>query len=94
MADLLVQTRPHLGTAKPKASVRSTSKTITKNPQAAGVIGTVHKAIKEANTAWLSWKDGLTEYEREQTRLLEERRKVLCSRMKTVCTTSFSRLEN
>lgn len=86
MADLLVQTRPVPGIHVKPAKIisRSSTKSISKQPEHVGVVETVQKALKEANSVWLSWKDGLTEYEREQSRLLEERRQVLCQRMKTV----------
>ncbi|CAM1508610.1 Fc.00g054580.m01.CDS01 [Cosmosporella sp. VM-42] len=83
MADLLLPPRsvPALHTKPSKSQFKSSSKIVSRPSQATGVVGTVQKAIKEANDAWLSWKDGLTEYERQQTVLLAERRQVLCQRM-------------
>ncbi|KAF7562919.1 hypothetical protein G7046_g1255 [Stylonectria norvegica] len=86
MADLLLHSRS-VGVlhAKPTKQPSRSNTKVTRSPSkakpAAGVAGTVYKALKGANEAWQSWKDGLTESEREQIRLLEERRQILRLRM-------------
>lgn len=44
---------------------------------------TISRSIKGVSDFWLSWRDGLTPQEREERRLREERRQILCLRMKT-----------
>ena len=86
MADLLLPPRsvPALHANPLKSQSKSNTKIVSRPSPTTGVVGTLHRAIKEANDAWLSWKDGLTEHERQQTILLEERRQILGQRMQDV----------
>jgi TAG lipase/steryl ester hydrolase/phospholipase A2/LPA acyltransferase len=49
------------------------------------LIRSVSKTVRGAADLWRSWKDGVSNEEREQARLLEERKNILYLRMKSVC---------
>ncbi|KAK7416078.1 Lipase 5 [Neonectria magnoliae] len=95
MADILLQARPVPALhAKPtKSAVKPNTKakrppSSSKSTPAPGVVATLHKAIKDVNNTLLWCKDGLTEHEREQKRIAEERRQILCARLQQAETRS------
>ncbi|KPM41808.1 Lipase 4 [Neonectria ditissima] len=87
MADILLQARPVPALhAKPtKSAVKPNTKakrpSNSKPTPAPGVVTSLHKAIKDVNNTLLWCKDGLTEQEREEKRIAEERRQILCARL-------------
>ncbi|KAJ6437346.1 Patatin family phospholipase [Purpureocillium lavendulum] len=91
MADLLL---PPSGVpsahAQQRADVPSRTKTPSRRlskpsqpPGGGGIAGRLSRTCRSANDLFLSWKDGMTVEQREKARLRDERRSVLCSRMKT-----------
>jgi TAG lipase/steryl ester hydrolase/phospholipase A2/LPA acyltransferase len=46
----------------------------------------LYRTVKGVGDFWLSWTDGLTQEEREERRFREERRQILCLRMKNAAT--------
>ncbi|UNI24851.1 Lipase 5 [Purpureocillium takamizusanense] len=64
-------------------SKTSSSRRLSKPPQPVGLAGRLSRTCKSANDLFLSWKDGMTVEQREKAKARDERRSVLCFRIKT-----------
>lgn len=95
MSDLLVPAPsiPHLksllptvGTKNTNASLRHTKSTPhLRTSDRKLVVGALSRTFQGAGSLWQSWRDGLTDDEREEQRSKDERRQILHVRIKTVC---------
>ena len=61
-----------------------TSKSLSQLPQVKAPEGLVLRTVKGVNDLWQGWRDGLTVAQREEQRLRESRRQILCLRLKNV----------
>ncbi|KAM4055870.1 patatin-like phospholipase domain-containing protein [Hirsutella rhossiliensis] len=72
------------GKPRQKLQPRPDAKPSQPSPaQPVSLAATLSRQLKSANDLLLSWKDGLSADQRERVRLREERRNVLCHRIKT-----------
>ncbi|KAL7939287.1 acyl transferase/acyl hydrolase/lysophospholipase [Trichoderma chlorosporum] len=90
MADFFLHAPPipqiHTTSASPPSPKRQKYASASSQPlQPADrtLVQTVSQTVKGAAGLWRSWKDGVSHEERERARLLEERKNILCLRMKS-----------
>lgn len=90
MADLLLGTSPirpiHSSNNSPQSLKRPKSSSSSQPLPYVDrtLLRTVSKTVKGAANLLRSWKDGMSNDEREQARLVEERKNILYLRMKSV----------
>ncbi|KAI6782661.1 Lipase-like protein [Emericellopsis cladophorae] len=79
---LLHSSTPRSGGTQPKSLRSSKSTPILRD----GYQGAILRTVEGVNNLLLSWKDGLSPKEREERRMREQRRQILCERMKNADT--------
>lgn len=78
----LLQTPTHRHDAK-ATSIPCSKSSIELRNDAGLVTGALARTLRGANNLLLSWKDGLTPEQRHEQRMHDERRQILCLRMKS-----------
>ncbi|PNY22502.1 Lipase 4 [Tolypocladium capitatum] len=66
-----------------RVDAKALSQCSSKPERAGSLTGTLSRTCRSANDLFQSWKDGLTAEQREQARLREQKKNMLCLRIKT-----------